>query len=62
MIRDLVLYLLRSVVFSRNFLILPLMFLTDRVATQTRAISLFYVLILGNLHALEMLLLMTWLF
>jgi hypothetical protein len=41
---------------------ISLMFLTDKVATQTKAISLFYVLILGNLPALEMLLLMMWLF
>lgn len=61
MIRDLVLYLLRSIIFYRGLSsIISLMFLTDKVATQTKAISLFYALILGNLLALEMLLLMTW--
>ena len=61
MIRDLVLYLLRSIIFYRGLSsIISLRFLTDKVATQTKAISLFYALILGNLLALEMLLLMTW--
>ena len=63
MIRDLVLYLLRSIVFSRKLSpIISLIFIIGKVATRTKAISSFYVLILGNLRALEMLLLMTWLF
>ena len=61
MIRDLVLYLLRSIIFSRSLSsIISPMFLTDKVATQAKAISSFYALILGNLPALEMLLLMMW--
>ena len=64
MIRDLVLYLLRSIIFSSFKLssMISLIFLTDKVATQMKEISLFYALILGNLPALEMLLLMMWLF
>ena len=64
MIRDLVLYLLRSIIFSSFKLssMISLIFLTDKVATQMKEISLFYALILGNLPALEMLSLMMWLF
>ena len=64
MIRDLVLYLLRSIIFSSFKLssMISLIFLTDKVVTQMKEISLFYALILGNLPALEMLLLMMWLF